>query len=339
MPQTIQCGSCQRHIKLPDGLDTSRQYRCPGCGGALVIPAEQPVNLPTQPAPSYAPPPPSNPLDFDDRGRRDEPPMRHDEPPVSSTEAMDIDTRQALRTGTMLSMIAHGTYLFGLLLTIILFLVAMYGEDSSSSPRRGGPTSVEEGKFMAFIGLLFIIAMMGQFVLALVGQGFWLSAPWKYGARGLACALAAVSLVVLIRQTAFMGLLESVGNAGRMNRGGPGEDAGAMSPMLLIVLEAARLALIAATVQAIGRNVRRNSPPTAGAGLLSLLTPIAILGAFMLSFLIMLFSDPPSAGDGKGKITMIVLLNLFAFAGAVAWGGLSMLMLMSGLGSRGSRRY
>jgi hypothetical protein len=341
MPQTIQCGSCQRHIKLPDGLDTSRQYRCPGCGSPLVIPsgpAEQPINLPMQPAPNYAPAPPSNPLDFSDRN---ESAGRRDDAPATSTETLDAETRQTLRTGTMLNLIAHGTYLFGLLLTIILFLVAAYSDEKTGSSRKGA-AAVEEGKFMFFLSILFLLAMLGQYYVALVGQGFWLAAPWKYGARGLACALTAISLIVLIRQTDFAQLFGSVSHASAGH--GRGDEAlGALgvllAPLLLLVVESARLSLIASTTQAIGRNLRRNNPPTAGAGLLALLTPAAIIGAYLLLVLVAMFSDPPSGDEGKTKFVLLVLLILFAMAGVVAWGGLSMFMLMSGLGSRGSKRY
>src|SRR5262249_46503934 len=145
-----------------------------------------------------------------------------------------------------------------------------------------------------FLGLLLTLAMLGQFVLAVVGQGFWLSAPTRFGARGLACGLMAISVVVVIRLGGFATLFESIGSAGGRGRGGPGGGRGEeelFSPLVLILVEAARLALIAATTQAIGRNLRRSNPPTAGAGLLAILSPCVILGAFLITILIGMFSE------------------------------------------------
>src|SRR5262249_34925993 len=120
MPQTIQCAACQRRISIPDNIDRGRQYRCPGCGGPPVIPGgmpEPPVALGAAHlggAPTYQPPP----AGAFDVGVRD---TGAGAPPSGEPEGMDADVRQTLSTGTMIQMLAHATYLFGLLLTVILF--------------------------------------------------------------------------------------------------------------------------------------------------------------------------------------------------------------------------
>ncbi len=319
MPQAIQCGACQRRIRIPDNLPPNRQFQCPACGAALMLqapapqppttpfafgesPAEQPVMLPTSDAPAAA-----------GGGAED--------------GALDVDSLRSLRRGCLLHAFANGLYVFGLLLFLILYFVASSESSFTSSTR--GSHSEDIGVFVSLLSLLMLFAILGNWIGAIIAEGAWMAAPWRFGARGTAIALMVVTALVILKPSEIVTTLNPAG------AGAGGKEQGAAFGFVLItfyLLEGARLYLLGSFIHAAGRNIRRGSPPTAGANILAMIAPVALGLVFLIEFFM------AQTEMSKGKVTTILVLNVVALSAVLGWGIVCLFTLSAALGRSSGRR-
>ena len=109
MGAVIQCGACQKRIRLPDNLPPNRQFNCPGCGAMLALQAPPPD-------PGYGAAPPPQPFGFSDPEPQPSPAGGS-----VSAEGLDADAIKSLRRGAFMHIVANGLYtLATLLLTLAL---------------------------------------------------------------------------------------------------------------------------------------------------------------------------------------------------------------------------
>jgi hypothetical protein len=142
-----------------------------------------------------------------------------------------------------------------------------------------------------FLGVLYVIAFVLwciNIILADVGYGFWIAAPSRYGAKGLAigCMVVGALIPIFLLVIVFTGA--SAIDSGLQGRvGGFGSTLAGMGVMaiLTLVLEVARLTLFPLFLWAGGRAMRAREF-TDSALRLAIVTPSTIIGTVLLSWLI-----------------------------------------------------
>jgi hypothetical protein len=314
MPQAIQCGACQRRIRIPDNLPPNRQFQCPACGAALML----------QPP---APQPPTTPFAFSDSPA--EPPVMLPAPdapaaPGGGAEegALDVDSLRSLRRGCILHAFANSLYVFGLLLFMILYFVA--SSESSTPPSRAA-SAEDIGVFVNLLTLLMLFSILGNWIGAVIAAGAWMAAPWRFGARGTAIALMVVTALVILKPE----IVTTLNPAGP----GSGSKASWFVVITFYLLEGTRLYLLGSFIHAAGRNARRGSPPTAGANILALIAPIVLGVVFLIEFFM------GQTEMSTGKVTTILVLNVVALTAVLGWGIVCLFTLSAALKRSTSRRY
>jgi hypothetical protein len=320
MPQAIQCGACQRRIRIPDNLPPNRQFQCPACGAALMLQAPAPQPSATTPfafgeSPAEAPvmlPPPEAPPSGG----------------VAEEGPLDVDSLRSLRRGCMWHVLANGLYVLGLLLFLILYF-AVSPPEPSATPSRGSHTE-DIGVFVSLLSLLMLFSILGGWIGGVIAAGAWMAAPWRFGARGTAIALMVVTALVILKPSDIVTTLNPAGQSSGGKE--PGAAVGLAFIALFYVLEGARLYLLGSFIHAAGRNVRRGSPPTAGANILALVAPVVLGLVFLVEFFMV------QTEMSKGKVTTILILNVFGLAAVLAWGIVSLFTLSAALGRLTARR-
>jgi hypothetical protein len=230
MPQAIQCGACQRRIRIPDNLPPNRQFQCPACGAALMLQAP-------------APPPPTTPFTFGESPPEQPVMLPTPDAPAAASGgaedgALDADSLRSLRRGCVLHAFANALYVFGLLLFLILYFVATSESSSSSTTTSRGSHTEDIGVFVSLLSLLMLFSILGNWIGAVIAAGAWMAAPWRFGARGTAIALMVVTTLVILKPSEIVTTLNPAAPSGG------GKEPGAPLGFVFIafyLLEGARL--------------------------------------------------------------------------------------------------
>src|SRR5262249_47186673 len=154
-------------------------------------------------------------------------------------------------------------------------------------------------------GILAGLALLGNWLLAVIAESFWVLAPVQAKARGLAIALLVMGGLVLLRVPQLVGLFTEMVD----RPGGRDQEAYLVSGVLLFYLaEGARLTLFGFFLGALARNLRR--PGLAGTNVLGLVTPLVLGGLFLMTLLVLLVARrEPAAG------LLVLFLNVAGQAG------------------------
>jgi len=322
MPETLVCPECQRKMRLPDGV-LGKKVKCPTCAAVFVatapeaaaVPVPPPVPVPV-PEPEdrdeYVSPPPRS--WSSSRAEREEPevaaaPLATGTPSEVQNEAQ---AWQAVQAGLKFHMAAHICDLAGIfffLLLIIIVTTASSEPRFESDPFGGGRPMRRSGPSpgaLVTLGLFATLAMVGSFLGSLVGSSFGLAAPLKYGTRSMSVAcLVLAGITTLLFVQAMQGLVLAVPAFDR-GRGEQGGVVVGLSVLFLILLEVARLTLLALFLRGVAACTGfRGAASSARA--LAILTPSAILGAMAFNLLIGLTVEP-------GTAVSVVLFVLFCAA-------------------------
>jgi hypothetical protein len=338
MAQTIQCGACQRRIRAPDNLPLNRTFRCPGCGATLALqapapqptlpleqpfafndPAPAPAWLPGSAQPNVAPAPLA--------GADASPLVGALRTPAPES---DPDTWLSIRRGAGLFMAAHGMYVVALLLFLILWVTLVSGDSDTSRRATGKPRTAYESssssepsdgkaraRFLAILAWLVLLSLSGNWVVAVVAEGFWLAAPWRSGARGLAIGLLVLNALILLHVKDIFLLIGGAADHG------PNREPAQLGAVVFFLIEAARLTVLAAFLTGIGRNLRHSSLTT-GAGILTVVTPLA-LGVLLTIVLIIL-----NVADLTPTVLTVVVCLMVVGKGALVLWGLFTVMTLHG---------
>jgi predicted Zn finger-like uncharacterized protein len=305
MPETTHCPACQKRFRLPDDL-LGRSVKCPDCGAVFTAPGR-----PAEAEPADAP------LPFDPvvprpvRGGR-EAPFAEDVP--SARREADGEVWRTIAAGASLHGVAHALYVGALALLFVIALAAL-GDSSPSSGTGFGRTTTRS--ILAVFGILAGLALLGNWLLAVIAESFWVLAPVQAKARGLAIALLVMGGLVLLRLPQLVGLFIELVD----RRGGRDQEAYLVSSMLLFYLaEGARLTLFGFFLGALARNLRR--PGLAGTNVLGLVTPLVLGGLFLLTLVVLLAARrEPAAG------LLVLFLNVAGQAGLLIWGLMALLRI------------
>ncbi len=206
-------------------------------------------------------------------------------------------------------------YLGALLLGLLLVFV---GSSSSESVQitgmKGMQMPLARETFPDILAMLTTAAWLVGLMGALVAVTFWLAVSWRHGMRGLAIALVVLSFLTIERN------------------GGLAQYIGLELPLILFLIEGVRLTVLALFMQSIGRTVRQSSL-TATARLLSIVTPAALGGVYLLCFAIPQIADP---GSTLSKI--LTTLEILTLAGVVGWSLMVLMSLTAAVRRKGGKR-
>ena len=336
----IQCGSCQRSFRRPDGVQPGQRLRCPSCGGAIIIPPEEaPLDLGTFSAPTIGT---TNNEFGNDESRS---------AARGADSVLDADAAQSLRRGLILHAVANGLYVFGLLFFLIVYFVATSDSASSSSSKskKYMDDFVDIKKEEAQTGLKILVliqtaCLFGNWVLAALGQGSLMSAPWRFGARGKAIAMLVFSTILVLQSSLLLRFLDPLALGWGRDVESFAKDL--VSPrgrdfsifilplfVALFFLEGARLSVLGSFVHSTGKMLSRRSPPTGGAGILAIVVPCLFAVLYLIGYFLIQSEDLT-----KGKITTIIVLDVLGIVAMLSWGIACLLVLSSALGRVVSRR-
>jgi hypothetical protein len=220
----------------------------------------------------------------------------------------------------------HILYLCGM--AVLFFVVFMVTLGGSPPPR--------ERLVGVGVGLLMIVCLLmvlSNWALAVVGTGFWVPAPVRYGARGLAVACLVLGALTLLEVPGiFLRLAEGVRapTQGRPPLVGPGPmpapELSHVLPselLLLALLEVTRLALFPFFLRAVGRNLNAAALTLQGLSL-GVGTVLLFAGTLGLDVLVLLFREahvgPTFWRTDGGLNTLLLFINLLVPLAVLLWG-------------------
>jgi hypothetical protein len=228
--------------------------------------------------------------------------------------------RAAWRTadvGVMLHSIANWLYTgsMGLLLLVLLIVGIMAASKSGSLG------------VLNFLGVLSRIAGVLwciNILLADVGYGFWLVAPFRHGAKGLAIACMIVGCLIPIFLITLFITADSLFNASFVG-GSLGSTIRGMGVLFLLtmVLEVTRLTLFPLFLWAGGQCMRDQSFARS-ALTLGIFSPCALVGTYLLMELV--GAIMPTSGSGQAALwlgLMCAMLVVGTWLAVALWGALT----------------
>lgn len=316
MSEIITCPQCQRKVRLPKGL-IGQLVRCPSCSATFLARSEgsgpngaessSETALPVEPWPEPLPmeedlpaPLPMEP-ERAPAPRRTDYPRAREETAEPAGEVGDIEAWSSVRAGLHLHALAQVLLMAGTVLFLILLLISLKPTLAQAEPTEATIKSI---RLMNFFGLLM---MMGGWILSLIVACQCLTAPRRYGARGLAISGMALSALVIFGATVYStSLLHST--EGPLNP--------ARHSITIMMIEIARLSVLAGLFAAIGRNLRTSTL----ASVLSVLIPACLAGVLLVTNLIVILGikdgieDRPTAASSAITIYVItILLNALSY--------------------------
>jgi predicted Zn finger-like uncharacterized protein len=320
MPETVHCSNCQAPFTIPDAL-LGRKVKCPACGG--VFTAGRAVTAEPEPPAESVPPvspwrdggksperEPRKPAEtaWDNFVREWAEPADDEDSarPRRERPAVGTDVWANLATGARLYAVAHALYGCALLL-LLLFAIATLDSPSGGRGWGGPPTMLIVAAIVAGLALL------ANWLLALVAACFWVLAPARAGARALAIALLVVSGLVLQR---FLGVFGLFGDP--MHRWDRASEEYWLATLVFTsVLEMTRLLLLGFFLHAVAINLGKGSFLSRTRAL-AIGTPCVQLGLFALNMLAILVAASTRSGGGVG--VLLVFVNIFGQAALLLWG-------------------
>jgi predicted Zn finger-like uncharacterized protein len=310
MPETVHCSNCQAPFYVPDEL-LGRKVKCPACGGVFTALAEVTGALepPTEDDPTKRGSEPAwDKFVREWVGANEDDPARPESRrerigPSAGEQRAEADGWGNVATGARLYTVAHALYGAALLLLLVLVSVdSPRGSDGSGSVAR--------------IVLLIVagLALLANWVLAVVAACFWVQAPARAGARPLGIALLVVGGLVLLR------ILEVLGFYGGLMKDGTrsSERFALASALFTALLEMTRLVLLGFFLRAVASNLARKGL-RARASSLAIGTPCIQLGLLLVSVLFILVEETSSRSSG-GLGVLVLFLNVVGQAGLLLWG-------------------
>lgn len=220
MPESIQCPSCNRKLRLPAEL-LGRRVKCPSCGTGFlaaatedpppesvpVAPPPPPPVAPSQPVPPSAPPA-GDPFNF-----QEAPASGDDDSYLDEEERLQArDAWRKVRTGITLILYSIGVAI-ALVILLLCLLVPLATSIGSGNPRAGAGPSAGVGIALIVMGGLLILGGLTILGLRITGQAFCIAAPSKNGAKGLAVAalLLTIAGLFLTLGSVGLGIIEGAG--------------------------------------------------------------------------------------------------------------------------------
>jgi hypothetical protein len=276
MPTTVRCPNCDETFQMDD---EGGRAECPACGLRFEAPRRR-LTL----------------------GPSDDP----------SAPALEAGAVAVLLRGTLLQSFAHGLYLLGLLLMMVLMLREL---DRGT----GGPVS---DKVTRLLAVVLALSLVVSWVLNVVAGACWAMAATKGVSRPLGVAVLALGLLVLSRSGELLYAL----SGSPFGRGAPFDDVPlrAYGPAVLLTtyyLDVARVVVLAAYLASAARDTGRSSV-RGPALILAVVTPVFLLGPvglMMLAGLVDRVAD---------DLTLVLLLLMMAGAVvSVIWGLITVLQL------------
>jgi hypothetical protein len=321
MPDTYSCPHCQIQLRLTPEM-VGQTLRCPGCQATFTAGASAPPPIrhqevvaerrPPEPRPQGpAGYPPSKPRR---RAPDDEQGADWGEEPKVQFSAEEVQAWQSARSGLSLHILAHYLYIGGVALLLVTFIFTLIFAKQIAEAAQGGG-----GGFglvlIAILANLVDLAIVGNWILAMVATSYWVLAPSRNGTKGVAIACLVLTSLVLIRMGDLARLLELF--SGPRER--PGQPP-VTSVTPFILLEISRLTLFPFFLRALALAFRQ---PSLGsmAVILAIVTPCTIGGLFLLSFLLIVTTKSAVV------VVIMIILSLLGYLGVLVLG---MLALMRG---------
>ena len=321
MAEMIQCTSCHKKFRLPASAVPGHKFRCPGCKTVLTVPKPEEDSVVPETVEDEKPQVVEIREQPVSRPQAEPPPFEPGSPPTEKSEEEttegDADTWQLVGRGAKMHVIAHGAFLAALLLSLIaIFTISSSSDTASSRGPKGSAGIVVKDTLQEILEFLSMVALLGGLVVALIAVGLWLVVPSRHGTRGLAIALLTLTALVLLRY--------SSAQAGS-------REAGLSSPTLFLLMEGARLTVLALFIQSVGRNLRQPSLIKEG-GLLMIVTPAALGGMLVICYIIAKAADP-----GETLFKVLISLIVLTLAGVIGYSLMILINLARAVRRKGGR--
>ncbi len=229
--------------------------------------------------------------------------------------------------GARMQGIAHLLYAGSLLLAFLLFLLAAVS---------GGMRGSEAELLGPLVGVVVVLALCGNWILSLIASAILASANAGGKARGMAVAMLACTLLVLIR-------LPSIGfdlmmiDRGGFGMGGPERMFGGLGLVFLGMCETARLSLAGFYAAAAARAAGKPGLAST-ANLVGVLTPVILAALMLFSFLAAVASVGGPGGGGPGTGMALVAVMGGATVLLLLFGGVVLFRLAAAMANPGFRR-
>jgi hypothetical protein len=182
MPVVVTCPGCQRKARVPDAM-LGQSVKCPECGMTFTVPADANLPVPRPPTVETAPPEP---------GTR---------PPLPA----DGDSLRAVRSGAGVQLMAHCLYAAALALLLLTVLI-VFADTLSVGSGFGGRTRTGISLPLA-CSLLAMMLLLVAGLINTVGAAINVLAPPAHLARGLAIAVAILTVIAFMELASVSGLV------------------------------------------------------------------------------------------------------------------------------------
>jgi predicted Zn finger-like uncharacterized protein len=337
MAHDIICPECQARLHVPETV-LGREVQCPRCSArftaaltpapteaaaAEVLPSALPAAVPrpvhpAEPARTGREPgrPPARPRHRDDEDRWAPQELWRPSPD-------DLVRWGSVRAGLGVFLLAHLLYVVGLLVVTVLWLSSL-SDGAFRAGNRGTDTAVRIATQLA------LLAIMGNWIVAVIATGLWTAAPAGHGARGLAVAALVLSMLAVSGLPGFIDYfaMEALPDIFRaVDIFGPGERAAerrlALFASRLIVLglvEMARLSVFPFFLRAAGRGLKARGLATHGL-VFGLVTAVLFVLLLVFNLVALGLRQPPHRGFRMSTLETIMLaIDLLVPFLVLLWG-------------------